>query len=206
MYIQKNISNFQTAFELYKKGNDIKLFDKAANEIVKKDLNDIAFVLNSLRTDLLNSNFTNTISLAGLIRIGSLCEINIEIFETLLKIANIVTQENIALEKPEHFWIVEQLYDIIFHQIDFKTENKESKKLYIELTLELLSDKYHPLTGIQGSFDQSIYFIMLSDHIFADSEDTFNAIWQQIQFHLDTYGRTHHLSQNWINTFNKLND
>jgi len=131
---------------------------------------------------------------------------NVSVKELILlfQICNYFKNDNVIFEDSIPMFFINEIYDIIHHGDCLEGGGEITGKEYFNLTMTLLDEKFHHLIGGNDkvfSYDGCIYFIMMSNGWFEERESEFILIWDKIQFHLDNYGREHHLSEYWIESY-----
>ncbi len=195
------------------------------NETIYKSFDDFMAILGKIQTenplfilDQLNSNNYSRKNIIARIHVaefirreGILYTANTTLINSLLTVCLQLVDDYNKTKNTEGFLFVKKVFDIIFHQVNiipkegFENEaNDETRKLYIQLSYELLDEKYYSLySKNDDGFYNCIYFILM---IAWDEnlEKDFLKLWKKIQYYLDDYGRDDPICETWIEAFEVL--
>ena len=102
---------------------------------------------------------------------------NAELLELLLKISIELTDNSDIFKSVVCWFVIEEVYDIIFHQVQLHEYPSEHSILYFELTKRVLNPKFHKLYRDSNeniaSYGICIYFIQMAFRWFSDREKKF---------------------------------
>ncbi len=125
-----------------------------------------------------------------------------ELLSVLLTLCHALLNK-VQPEEKSFSLLINQFYDIWYHQVD--AVSKPNELSYFELTLAMLHDKYHALLERrEGRFEVLFQFVLMNAYWFEQRVDQFLALWPQLQFHLDWWGRDHHLCKDWIDAHQRI--
>lgn len=103
-------------------------------------------------------------------------------------------------------WLPRGLYDLIFHQIRFEEYPPICFELYFELSKRLLDPHFISLfeSDYDGSYSQSLYFIDMSDHVFAKKPEKFFVLWHLIEPQIKDGRGFHWVEEHWPTAYAEL--
>lgn len=104
-------------------------------------------------------------------------------------------------------WLVQSLYDTIFHQIRLNDWPEACAILYFELSNKILDTQYMPLykeTYIGYSYSQALYFIDMANLWFSGRKKEFLILWEKIEVQIKL-GSGHKWDDTyWPDSYKKL--
>jgi hypothetical protein len=107
---------------------------------------------------------------------------NAELLELLLKISLELTDNSEIFTSSLCWFFIEEVYDIVLHQVRLSEYPSEHAILYFELTKNVLNPKFHKLYGDGNesifSYGRCIYFILMAYSWFSEREKEFLAIYE----------------------------
>lgn len=94
--------------------------------------------------------------------------------ERILQIALDLVKGPLVLDSPEPWWFINQVYDVVFHQVQLAEYPPVCARLYLALSLEVLHPRFHPFHNdpAKSAYHyRNVYFIQMSGWFFNRKDD-----------------------------------